>query len=142
MNSTSLLAEIKWTVSKGVNTYGYNICTLYIGGGKVAACNGGGYDMVGTVWGMWLQAQFQDRLKTIPVDRSKFYGMGENTKGLRYLDGACGDTCMLKIANQIGIDWFSAAKPNKRGQSSGKYFVRIYDVVGSVEAESLQAAAS
>lgn len=55
----------KWTVSKGRDTYGYNICSLYINGSKVSSCNGGGYDMKGTALGDWVEKQFTEDLKTL-----------------------------------------------------------------------------
>jgi hypothetical protein len=54
--------EFKWTVSRGRDTYGYNICSLYVDGQKVSACNGGGYDMKGTALGNWIARAYADRL--------------------------------------------------------------------------------
>jgi len=68
----TLFARFKWTVSRGRNTYGYNICTLYIDGEKVAACNGGGYDMQGTCLGNWLAVHGEKRL--CKLDKG-FYGL-------------------------------------------------------------------
>jgi hypothetical protein len=73
MNHDNVLAEppvdkqhfalrFKWTVSRARETYGYNVCTLYVDGHKVARCNGGGYDMEGTVLGLWLAKRFADQL--------------------------------------------------------------------------------
>jgi hypothetical protein len=53
----------KWTVSRARDTRGWNVCTLYVDGQKVAQCNGGGYDMEGTVLGDWLANRFADRLR-------------------------------------------------------------------------------
>jgi len=61
----TLHAEWKWSVSRGRDTYGYNICTLYIDGRKVSACNGGGYDMEGTCLGHWFAAHAKTRLLTL-----------------------------------------------------------------------------
>jgi hypothetical protein len=58
--------RFKWTESRGRDTYGYNICTLYVNGTKVTSCNGGGYDMVGTCLGDWLTKEFADRIRRIP----------------------------------------------------------------------------
>lgn len=58
----TITLEFRWTVSRGRDTYGYNICTLYADGARVARCNGGGYDMEGTVLGNFLAANFRDRL--------------------------------------------------------------------------------
>lgn len=46
--------EYVWTVSKGRETYGYNICSLYANGNKVSSCNGGGYDMQGVALASYL----------------------------------------------------------------------------------------
>lgn len=54
--------EFKWTVSRGRDTAGYTVCTLYADGIKVARCNGGGYDMKGTNLGNWLTSAYADRL--------------------------------------------------------------------------------
>lgn len=64
MNATRYL-EFKWTVSRGRDTYGYNICTLYVDGEKVARCNGGGYDMAGTCLGDFVARQYADRLLSL-----------------------------------------------------------------------------
>ena len=63
---------VKWTVSRGRDTYGYTICTLYVDGVKAARCNGGGYDMQGTVLGHWLAAAYPDRLRLLHVP---YYGL-------------------------------------------------------------------
>lgn len=53
---------IRWGTSRGRNTYGYTTCSLSEHGKRLAACNGGGYDMRGTVFGTWLAAAYRDRL--------------------------------------------------------------------------------
>jgi len=67
-----MLARFKWTVSRGRDTYGYNICTLYIDGKKAARCNGGGYDMQGTCLGNWLAVHAKDLLLKL---KESFYGL-------------------------------------------------------------------
>jgi len=64
--------KFKWTVSKAVNTYGYNICSLFVNGQKVSSCNGGGYDMQGTCLGEWIEREFKDELLQL---KEKFYGL-------------------------------------------------------------------
>tara|TARA_R100000734_G_C3208914_1_gene24830 strand:+ start:39 stop:515 length:477 start_codon:yes stop_codon:yes gene_type:complete len=64
--------KFKWTVSKAVNTYGYNICTLLVNGDKVSRCNGGGYDMQGTCLGDWIEREFKDELLQL---KETFYGL-------------------------------------------------------------------
>lgn len=53
---------IKWGTSRGRDTYGYTTCTLSENGRKITGCNGGGYDMRGTVFGNWLASAYRDRL--------------------------------------------------------------------------------
>jgi hypothetical protein len=58
--------ELSWSVSRGRDTYGYNICRLDdTRQGKRYRCNGGGYDMIGTVIGQWAQDVLQDELLSI-----------------------------------------------------------------------------
>ncbi len=57
--------EFKWTVSRGRDSYGYNICTLRADGAYVARCNGGGYDMEGTCLGNYIASAFADRLRQL-----------------------------------------------------------------------------
>jgi len=64
--------KFKWTVSKAVNTYGYNICSLFVNGQKVSSCNGGGYDMQGTCLGDWIETEFEDELLQL---KDNFYGL-------------------------------------------------------------------
>lgn len=91
--------EFKWTVSRGQNTYGYNICSLYVNGDKVSSCNGGGYDMEGTAFGNWVEKEFQNKLKGL--DPEKHYGMRIYEDKV-VLDGACGFFSMEKIVNTLG----------------------------------------
>jgi hypothetical protein len=67
MKTTTL--EFKWTISRGRDTYGYNVCTLYADGRKVARCNGGGYDMQGTCLGNFIASHYADRLLTLTPDQ-------------------------------------------------------------------------
>lgn len=129
--------QVKWTVSRGRDTYGYNICSLYVPGSrwsqwmKVASCMGGGYDMVGTVFADWLVIHYQDRLKkladrvhaqhgknfpytVLPANEKTLYGLTRNTdSGNMHLDGACGIESVRSVANAIGIDWTSLGGRSK-----------------------------
>lgn len=64
--------EFKWTISRGRDTYGYNICSLYVNGYKVSSCNGGGYDMKGTALGNYIAKAFPDRLLKL---NKEYYGL-------------------------------------------------------------------
>lgn len=56
---------IKWGTSRGQYTYGYTTCTLRCNGTKVSGCNGGGYDMKGTVIGNYVTWAFASDLRKI-----------------------------------------------------------------------------
>ena len=57
--------HFRWTIGRARDTYGYNVCTLLVDDAKVAACNGGGYDMKGTCFGSWIADAFPDRLRKL-----------------------------------------------------------------------------
>ena len=117
--------ETRWSISRGRETYGYNICSLWADGRKVSSCKGGGYDMVGTALGNYVEEAYQDRLLAI-ADRAAAvwcetetgpYGCERNDKGLyglsvtRYLDGrtvaridgACGRSSVEQVIEAIGL---------------------------------------
>jgi hypothetical protein len=112
--------------SRGRETAGYNIVSLVdTSTGKRYRAMGGGYDMLGTVLGEWLQAAYQDRLAAI-ADRAyqtwpvphvggvweyttnespeRLYGMSAyQHDGRIVLDGACGIQSMERIAEAVGL---------------------------------------
>lgn len=137
--------EIKWSVSRGFETYGYNICTLYDNAtGKRYRTMGGGYDMLGTVVGDWLQDVYQDCLRAISDKAASVYHAGvsgsyksmqdvdceayrqgaylygmtrEYSTGAVTLDGACGINSVEKIAAAAGINM--RATVNRKGHVTG-----------------------
>lgn len=102
--------SVKWSTSRGRETYGYNICTVTDGNTrKHYRCNGGGYDMLGTSFGYWMTGNFAERLKTLREENPKdeksnypFYGLSVY-EGKAYTDGACGLSSMIEIADGIGL---------------------------------------
>lgn len=113
--------QYKWTISKGRETYGYNICTLYVNGRKVARCNGGGYDMQGTCLSQYMRVRFEKELKGLTGnngsgdDGTGYYGLNfygpkpDYERHKQYqegdsisLDGACGHESMVTILNALG----------------------------------------
>lgn len=132
---------LSWSVSRGRDTYGYNICRLDdTSTGDRFKCMGGGYDMVGSVFGSWLEACYQDRLVKLRDRASCFFKTGEMTRvndradrlyGMAYiveddrisLDGACGLECMIRIAEAIGLEVERdyIAKGRRRGETVGWY---------------------
>lgn len=105
-NNTMTTLTIKYGVSRGQDTYGYGLVTLYANGQKVARCSGGGYDMTGTVIGQWLEKTYMDRLEAIRDQayngETGLYGFFERN-GRLMLDGACGKSAMERVAEAIGI---------------------------------------
>lgn len=103
------VVEFKWTISKGRDTYGYNICTAFVDGEKVGKASGGGYDMQGASLDDWMSEQAKPE--------HSFYGLRwETPKGKRgkewtpeyqskvwtenhtaaRIDGGCGMTSLLR----------------------------------------------
>ena len=125
--------RIRWGISKGRDTYGYNICTITDERtGKRHSCNGGGYDMVGTSFGNWLADTYQDRLVKLARERgpsTEHAGQVADTYGMYHwaddrpvaLNGACGLECMLRIAKDIGLEVERTFKPSdrNRGETTG-----------------------
>ena len=104
MNNLTHLT-LSWSVSKGRDTYGYNICHLDDGNtGKRYKCLGGGYDMTGTVFGDWLKDVYQAELQAHRHVVTGMYGARSKDDGSVSLDGAYGFECMLDIARVIGLD--------------------------------------
>lgn len=123
--------HFKWTVSRGQDTYGYNICTLLVDGDKVAKTCGGGYDMQGTALGEWLQTAYAMQLNGLFMEEIVSFKEKPFREGYRsqhklkdkhgveyygaslfqkyggkiqlYLDGGCGFGSIERIANAIGI---------------------------------------
>lgn len=75
---TTTYLDLSWSTSRGRDTYGWNICRLDdTSTGKRYRCNGGGYDMAGTVFADWMQATYQQELRAIS-DRAhaRYFGQG------------------------------------------------------------------
>lgn len=97
---------LKWSVSRGRTTYGYNIVTLTdTSNQKKYSCNGGGYDMTGTVFGQWLKETYQEWLLENKGEICSMYGARYNEENnYVYLAGACGLECMVEIARKIDLE--------------------------------------
>lgn len=127
---------LSWSISRGRDTYGYNICRLDDNATqKRYRCNGGGYDMTGTVLGDWLADVYQSELqalapragawyskaggyRTNPDRLHGLYGLSINEDtGTASIDGACGIRSVEMIAAAIGIGF--RATVNRRGHATG-----------------------
>lgn len=81
MSISTDFITISWAISKGRETYGQNICRL-----DVRSTNdryktlGGGYDMIGSVVGTWLQKHYQTRLVEIS-SRARLHYTRDHTSG-------------------------------------------------------------
>lgn len=138
--------SLSWSTSKGRDTYCYNICRLDDrNNGKRFRCMGGGYDMIGTVFGEWLEANYQKELREISQRAKRVFnqqkewidcGRSDSLYGMTYyvkegrisLDGACGIESMIRIAEAIGleIERDYIAKGRRRGETIG-WFVQMKD---------------
>jgi len=134
--------SVTWGISKAQDTYGYNRVQVQDTetGKRFAAC-GGGYDMLGSVFGEWLQKTHPNLLLAYSdlahdtcvqheqgkpwvrtENRAGLYGMTLNTRqGVQdvSLDGGCGLDSMIKIARAIGLDLQATKTYNRKGQSTG-----------------------
>lgn len=139
-----LLLTFKWSISKAKDTYGYNICSLYVDGSKVASCSGGGYDMKGTVLASYLVKEYQSKLMMIQSQARNFhiqdinmkwknttnekglYGLSliepKKLKSHMSIDGACGQSAVETIAYHAGLTLTST----KTGRNEWGYFLTNY----------------
>ncbi len=121
MNNKKDLLRFKYGVSRGVNSYGYRIVSLYLNGEKKYSTNGGGYDMRGTVFASYLNEKYVDRLKTLPANygshdnNTGYYGLchyEDNNKrqhqatdiSKTFVNGMCGMSEMIRIAKAISLE--------------------------------------
>jgi hypothetical protein len=80
--------EITWGTSRGRDTYGYTVCSLRYNGRLIARCNGGGYDMRGTVIGNFVTWAFGPELRALKPEDMPMQSEYRETH--RY----CGDKCL------------------------------------------------
>lgn len=122
------ILTLTWSISRGVDTAGYNIARLDDGNtDKRYRCLGGGYDMVGTVFGEWLSDVHQDALQALSAEgvpyvgthlkHPNLYGLFFKADGSAYCDGACGIESMIRICETIGLDVERLS--NKKGHTRG-----------------------
>lgn len=84
--------SIRWGTSRGRDSCGYTTCSLRNASGqRVAACNGGGYDMRGTVVGSWLAREFRAELLALKPEAMPEHSHWE-PKRARVCGGKCAET--------------------------------------------------
>ncbi len=93
----------KYTVSRGIDTYGYNICTLWdsVKNIRLGKCSGGGYCMKGVAFAEWMSKNFMPEISLL--DPKEYYGISKLDSGKVYLEGASGIDCMYRILQGIGF---------------------------------------
>jgi hypothetical protein len=100
------ILNLKWTISKARNTYGYNVLTLTdISSKKRYKTWGGGYDMHGAALGEYIQETFQQELREmfdVSRERDTCYGIFIR-KNKVLIDGYCGFETVADIAKLINI---------------------------------------
>jgi hypothetical protein len=136
--------SLSWSVSRGKDTYGYNICRLDDSNtGKRFKCSGGGYDMVGTVFAQWLMDTYPIELCGLNIHANHFVSKTEGSvsnpngkyyaaryyvdENRMYIDGACGLDSILEIAKAIGLDVQREyiKKGRRRGETTGWFVEAI-----------------
>ena len=95
------VVEIKWGTSKGRDTYGYTTAALYYDGRKVAACNGGGYDMRGTVVGDWITDTMTPALLKLKPEVMPEHSHWQPERA-RYCAGKCREAAIEARARKDG----------------------------------------
>lgn len=130
-NMDFVTLTLSTSTSKARDTYGYTIARLddKATGKRYKTC-GGGYDMVGTVLAHWLADVCQAELQAFAVENKRalvgaygrywkhpdLYGMFvDMDKGTVRLDGGCGESSMIKIAEALGLK-IEAKTEKKRGK--------------------------
>lgn len=122
---TVTFLSLRWSTSRGRETYGWNVLTLTdVVAGRRYRCNGGGYDMHGTVLAEWACGEHADRLRPLaPVAHTVWRALqpgpehpeGDTLYGLSAvyretgvlqgvaIDGACGVRSVELILAAAGI---------------------------------------
>ena len=130
--------EFKWSVSRARDTYGYNICSLWIhtedGREKVASTCGGVYDMRGRCFGNWI-AEYKPfkpglvRLKPRDFYGLKFYDEKARKSRKQYnpgnkiiIDGRWGFSSMESILYALGF----YLVPTERKTNVQRYVIKSY----------------
>ena len=143
MKNTIKLA-VRWTVSKAQDTYGYNICTVQnTDTAEKFKSLGGGYDLLGSSVGKFIESTFQSELiaiknkafyvfddKLVRTNKDDaLYGFTLNIKdGVESitLDDACGLSSMESILNAIGYTLERVYNLDRKGRYKNVSHFYIY----------------
>jgi hypothetical protein len=110
--------QLRIRKSRGVETYGYTLVTLTdTMTGERHRASGGGYDMVSTTLGDFIQDKYQERLsalarqvQSIEIEQGVDHRRGDlratafdAVTGMVSVDGGCGFGSLQDVAKHIGI---------------------------------------
>ena len=113
--------------SRAANSYGYNLVTLkgVVGNeSKYREC-GGGYCMIGSAIGQFIQDQFGEALMELTDQCGDFYGFFFHNGKVK-VDGACGENCMEKILkNLLGYEISYEYKRDRKGRPMYKTAIKL-----------------
>lgn len=113
--------------SRAEATYGYGLVTLtgVVGNeSKYREC-GGGYDMIGSAMGQFIQDQFGEALMELTGQCENFYGFFFRNGKIK-VDGGCGADCMEKILkNLLGYEISYEYKRDRKGRPMYKTAIKL-----------------
>ena len=113
MNDTVLFT---YGVSRGRDTYGYNIVTLSSNAGKKFRAMGGGYDMHGQVMGEYVQFNASpDRLRAV-ADADDTLPITITPDGKVIVLGASGLTNVLRLMRALGWEVRTISSFDRKGR--------------------------
>ena len=113
---------IKYGISRAKDTYGYGLVTIkeMLHDTRYQEC-GGGYDMLGSALGQFIQDNFQPALLELTGQIKNFYGMRKNQSGSIIMDGACGlDSMILILTDLLGYEVSYEYKRDRQGRPERK----------------------
>jgi hypothetical protein len=131
---TNYYLSERWGISRGAETYGYNVCTIEttkIGYADYVPargqCKGGGYDMAGTSLADCLcaipliQEKLKARFDSVDAETIKntHYSLFRRSDGSYAIDGGCGQETVKARMDEAGV----TVSPNYR--KKGRNMERI-----------------
>ena len=123
----TITLHFRWTISRGRDTYGYNICSLWVDGIKCTSCRGGGYDLAGTCFGDWIESNYPTQLLALECD--EHYGLSVYG-GKPVLDGGCGFASMVRI-------WEALGGTIRQAESRTNFTIFTIEIPGSSEFDQM-----
>lgn len=120
------LLEFRWGTSRGVDTAGYTLCTLWVNGRRVARECGGGYDMKGAALGNFIARAYAYRLVALTLDDypelaqwQKDRGEARKLSGLRFYDPGFNPSAVTVTADMVDGCFIKAGDVGKPLSESG-----------------------